>query len=62
MDISPTVRTRRFATYETINNMLHVRVVAGICPLTPDKIHDFVLTLSRDTGVGYEHLNLEAKL
>lgn len=45
-----------------MNDMLHVWVIAGICPLAPDKIHNFMLTLSRDTGVGYEHLNLEAKL
>lgn len=45
-------------TYQTINDMVDVRVVARVTALASDELHDLVLSFPRDTGVRNDNLEL----
>lgn len=45
-------------TNQAIDNMLSVRVVTGISPLSSNEVHDLVLSLPWDAGIGYDYLHL----
>jgi hypothetical protein len=42
---------REGSTYQTIDDVPSIRVVACICPLSANVIHNLVLALTRDAGV-----------
>jgi hypothetical protein len=55
---NPMVKAR---TYQTVNNVLSVGVVTAVCALTTYEIHDLMLSLTRDAGVGKVNLHLSGK-
>jgi len=45
-------------TYETIDNVASIRVVSSIRPLSTNVIHNLVLALARDAGIGDNYFKL----
>lgn len=51
-------KNTRFNTYQAINDVVDVRVVAGITALAPDELHDLVFSFPGDAGVRNDDLEL----
>ncbi len=49
---------REGRTYETIDDVTSIRVVSSIRPLSTNVIHNLVLALTRDAGIGDDYFEL----
>ena len=50
--------SREGRTNQAINNVFSVRIVPTVGPLTANKVHNLMLSLARDTGIGNINLHL----
>lgn len=48
----------KMGTNQAVNNVFSVGVMSMVGPLAANEVHNFMLSLTRDAGVGNVHLHL----